>query len=56
VIGGHEEDPAFGRGHAVDCVQKAAEGQAVQALVGSLESWKIKLYFTQWDRLIDYNH
>ncbi len=41
MIGGHEEDPAFGRGHSVDGVQKAAEGQAVQALVGSFESWKV---------------
>ena len=43
VVGRHEEDPAFGGGHPVDGVQKAAEGQTIQALVSGLKSWTKKV-------------
>ena len=33
VVGGHEDDAALGRRHAVDRVQQAAQRQAVQALL-----------------------
>ena len=43
MVGRHEEDPAFGGGDAVDGVQKAAEGQTIQALVSGLKSWTKKV-------------